>query len=215
VFAITNGTLSGYLSGLNGEGVFADSENPPGDSSKGIVYFQKSLDALAKTFADNFNTINDGSGTNKLFTGDATTGEITAGSIKISDEWLKDAQFITKTTSSSSQSGNNDNLLKMISSMDEKKSITPYFTGTFEEFATSIIGDMSTEVKYDKDMTDSSKSVLTTISNQRESVMGVSTDEEAMNMIKYQKSYNAAARLMTAMDEMLDTLITKTGLAGR
>ncbi|HCP15752.1 MAG TPA: hypothetical protein DIT32_08410 [Peptococcaceae bacterium] len=40
-------------------------------------------------------------------------------------------------------------------------------------------------------------------------------DEEGTNLLLYEKAYNAMARLMTVMDEALDTLINKTGLVGR
>lgn len=50
---------------------------------------------------------------------------------------------------------------------------------------------------------------------QRASVSGVSIDEEMTKMIQYQQSYNAAARVMTAVDEMLDILINRVGLVGR
>ena len=40
-------------------------------------------------------------------------------------------------------------------------------------------------------------------------------DEEASNMMAYMSAYNAASRLMTAMDEALNTLINNTGLVGR
>ncbi|HSU45290.1 MAG TPA: flagellar hook-associated protein FlgK, partial [Arthrobacter sp.] len=43
----------------------------------------------------------------------------------------------------------------------------------------------------------------------------VDLDEESMNMLTYQHAYQAAARVMTAVDDMLDTLINKTGLVGR
>ncbi|KQV07938.1 flagellar hook-associated protein FlgK [Leifsonia sp. Root112D2] len=43
----------------------------------------------------------------------------------------------------------------------------------------------------------------------------VDTDEENMNMITFQHAYQGAARMMTAVDEMLDTLINHTGLVGR
>jgi flagellar hook-associated protein 1 FlgK len=43
----------------------------------------------------------------------------------------------------------------------------------------------------------------------------VDMDEEQMNLSMYQTAYNGAARVMTAVDEMLDTLINRTGLVGR
>ncbi len=50
------------------------------------------------------------------------------------------------------------------------------------------------------------------VDNARSSVSGVSLDEEMTNMLSYQRAYQAAAKLMTAMDSMLDTLINRTGL---
>ncbi|HAA64523.1 MAG TPA: flagellar hook-associated protein FlgK, partial [Thermoanaerobacter sp.] len=49
----------------------------------------------------------------------------------------------------------------------------------------------------------------------RQSVSGVSLDEEMTNMLKYQKSYAASARVITAIDELLDTLINRMGIVGR
>ena len=49
----------------------------------------------------------------------------------------------------------------------------------------------------------------------RQSVTGVSLDDEMTKMIQYQQAYNAAARVMTTIDEMLDVVINRVGLAGR
>jgi flagellar hook-associated protein 1 len=56
------------------------------------------------------------------------------------------------------------------------------------------------------------QAVTTAIANQRQSVSGVSLDEEMTNLITFQRGYQASARTLTAMDEMLDTLINHTGL---
>ena len=45
--------------------------------------------------------------------------------------------------------------------------------------------------------------------------MSVSTDEESTNMLAYQRAYEGSARVLTAIDAMLDTLINRTGLVGR
>ena len=49
----------------------------------------------------------------------------------------------------------------------------------------------------------------------RESVAGVSLDEEMSNLIKFQHAFEAAARMISVIDQMLDTLINRTGMAGR
>lgn len=57
--------------------------------------------------------------------------------------------------------------------------------------------------------------VVDALNQQRESLSGVSLDEEATNLIKYQRAFQAAARLMTTMDEMLNTIINGMGVVGR
>ena len=44
---------------------------------------------------------------------------------------------------------------------------------------------------------------------------GVNLDEEMTNMLQYQRAYQAAARVVTTVDEMLDTLVNRTGMVGR
>ena len=43
----------------------------------------------------------------------------------------------------------------------------------------------------------------------------VDLDEESVNLVMYQRAYEAAARVLTTVDEMLDTLINRTGVVGR
>jgi flagellar hook-associated protein 1 FlgK len=49
----------------------------------------------------------------------------------------------------------------------------------------------------------------------REAVSGVDIDEELTNMVMFQRAYEGSARMLTAVDEALDTLINRTGLVGR
>jgi flagellar hook-associated protein 1 len=48
----------------------------------------------------------------------------------------------------------------------------------------------------------------------RQSTNGVSLDEEMTNMVRFQRGYQASARAMSTMDEMLDVLINRTGRVG-
>lgn len=60
------------------------------------------------------------------------------------------------------------------------------------------------------------QSVITTqVDAAREAVAGVNIDEEMTNMLAFQNAYAAAGRMVTAIDETLDTLINRTGLVGR
>jgi flagellar hook-associated protein 1 FlgK len=58
------------------------------------------------------------------------------------------------------------------------------------------------------------KSLVDTVQERRESVSGVSIDEEVTNLTSFQRAYEASARVMTVIDETLDILINRTGRAG-
>ncbi|HET8616181.1 MAG TPA: flagellar hook-associated protein FlgK [Actinomycetales bacterium] len=58
-------------------------------------------------------------------------------------------------------------------------------------------------------------SVVKQADGARDSVSGVSVDEEMTNLLMFQRAYEGAARVMTAVDQTLDTLINRTGLVGR
>ncbi len=56
--------------------------------------------------------------------------------------------------------------------------------------------------------------IVSTLSERRSSVSGVSLDEEMTNMIRFQRGYQASSRALSTMDDMLDTLINRTGRVG-
>ena len=64
-------------------------------------------------------------------------------------------------------------------------------------------------------LSNASSNVINTIAQSKDQVSGVSLDEEGVNLMQYQQSYTAAARLMTTLDEALDKLINGTGVVGR
>ena len=52
---------------------------------------------------------------------------------------------------------------------------------------------------------------VSAVNNQRQQVIGVSSDEELTYMIKFQNAYNASSRFINVVDEMIEHLITKLG----
>ena len=52
------------------------------------------------------------------------------------------------------------------------------------------------------------------VDNRRQSASGVSLDEEMTGLVRFQRGYQASARAMSTIDEMLDTLINRTGRVG-
>lgn len=78
-----------------------------------------------------------------------------------------------------------------------------------------MMGQLAVEASAMRRETESSNARLANIEGNRMSMSGVSLDEELAMLIQYQHSYNAAARAMTAMDEMLNTIINGMGVVGR
>jgi flagellar hook-associated protein 1 FlgK len=88
-------------------------------------------------------------------------------------------------------------------------------TATANQYYSGKISELGLDVNRAKVNAQNRKLVSDAMQNQRLSVSGVSLDEEAANLVKAQKAYDAAARLMTAIDEMMDKIINGLGLVGR
>lgn len=85
-------------------------------------------------------------------------------------------------------------------------------TSTLEQFYEGILGTLGVDAQHALHLLENQTLLVEQLEMRRSSVSGVSLDEEMTNMIQYQHAYNAAARLVTVIDEILDTLINRTGL---
>lgn len=82
---------------------------------------------------------------------------------------------------------------------------------TFEGYYEKFMNELSTKGNVYESIAQSLSGSVTSISNQRQQVIGVSSDEELTNMIKYQNAYNAASRYINVISEMLEHIITQLG----
>ncbi|WP_303882612.1 flagellar basal body rod C-terminal domain-containing protein, partial [Acetomicrobium mobile] len=85
----------------------------------------------------------------------------------------------------------------------------------FNEFYLSFIAEIGAQGKRTVTMAANQRALTDQINAQRQSVMGVNIDEEMMDIIKFQQAFNAMARYITTIDEMLDTIINRMGTVGR
>ena len=86
---------------------------------------------------------------------------------------------------------------------------------SFADFMNNISVVWANDLSTNQESLKTDVTVLNGIQNARDSVSGVSLDEEAANMMAFASAYNAASRLMTTLDEALDRLINNTGIVGR
>lgn len=231
-----SGTLKGTLDFLNKSGDFDASD------FKGLGYYEKALDALVNKFATEFNNANKAvkkdPNTGKplnpieyenrpLFeTATGGTTGFTASNIKIASGWLNGDYGITisdKVINDETGSTANEGIMNMVKLLDKSLDFeyttgsgsVKFFTGNFYDCFANIENTLAIDTKSGNTMLQNQISVLNQTSNSRDGVSGVQIDEEGMNLLHYNQSYNAAARLMTTLDEALDKLINGTGVVGR
>lgn len=78
---------------------------------------------------------------------------------------------------------------------------------SLDGYYSSVIGTLGTQSQNAQNMSTNQQSMVTQISNQRQSISGVNMDEEMTNMIMYNKGYSAAAQVLTTINAMLTTLM--------
>lgn len=83
---------------------------------------------------------------------------------------------------------------------------------SFEGFYESMINDIANTGKVYKSMSENEETLASQLDSQRLQVMGVASDEELSNMIRYQQAYNASSRYVNVIDSMLETLINNLGV---
>jgi flagellar hook-associated protein 1 FlgK len=79
---------------------------------------------------------------------------------------------------------------------------------SLNEYYTATVADLAVSSSAAASASEASSVIFDSLTAQRESISGVNLDEEAVNLISYQRAYQGAARYMTVVDEMLQTLLT-------
>ena len=158
---------------------------------------------------------------------------ITAANIAISANWasgdvkiVNSYEVIPNSNPPQVGSTDNTNILHMVTLMNKDLDYAPVelvtgakkdtmFTGSFGEMLGNINAVLGNDQNSTQIMLDNYYMSAVELDTSRDSVSSVDLNDETVNMIQYQKSYSAACRLMTTMDEILDKLINGTGIAGR
>ena len=141
-------------------------------------------------------------------------GSVRVLQTKLPDEELADGTVIDHTT-------RNDNIVHLINLMTKKLDYDPadvqpdakpgvYFTGTFAEQLINTNATRATDENVTANLYSQYSLRSLELNNDRSSVSGVDLNEEATNMMQFQKSYSAACTLLTTLDSMLDKLINGT-----
>ncbi|HLR42062.1 MAG TPA: flagellar hook-associated protein FlgK [Pseudogracilibacillus sp.] len=136
----------------------------------------------------------------------------TAENITVSEEIMEDPNRIAAAeVGGGSRNGNN--AFKLLDVFDEP--LGDLEDTSVRQHYIAVIGELGVQGQKANTMKNSTETLKAQIDNSRMSVTAVSLDEEISNLIKFQHAYNAAARSLTAVDELLDKVINQMGLVGR
>jgi flagellar hook-associated protein 1 len=117
----------------------------------------------------------------------------------------------TPPATSPTSDGDNARALFGLSSQN----LMPVNSVTFDQYYNNQITALGLTVNGINSNSTAKANAKDALDTQRQSVAGVSLNEEAANLVKAQRAYEAATRLMTTMDDMLDKVINSMGLVGR
>jgi flagellar hook-associated protein 1 FlgK len=87
-------------------------------------------------------------------------------------------------------------------------------TATFHTYYQSMVAELGTASRQAAHGVENQQALVTMLNQRKQAVAGVNLDEEATNLIKYQHAYQAAARVVTTVDDMLDRIINRMGRVG-
>jgi flagellar hook-associated protein 1 len=149
-----------------------------------------------------FFTVQDGSGPLTSYKG-------AAGVIQVSSQM----DNLDNIMGASASVPGDNTMARMIAGL-KQVSIAGLNNMTPNDFYTIQVTALGQTISNAKSVAANSKNVSTTLSQQRESLVGVSLDEEAADMVKAQRAFEAASRLINTMDDMLNKIINGTGRVG-
>lgn len=125
-----------------------------------------------------------------------------AEDIDIDDAIKEDLSKIA--ASSSGAPGDNNNALLILALKDAL--LFEGGTSTFSDYYGKMIANLGVQTKQTSGLKENQEVLLTQLENRRQSICGVSLDEEATNMILFQQAYRAAVYFLQVVDELLDVL---------
>lgn len=176
-----------------------------------------SLDQMAYAFVDTFNGVHeegfglDGEDGYEFFAA-IDEPEGAAQQIAVSDDIMDHLSHLA--ASANADAGDNGNAGALADVITGTMMIAGKETNV-KDFYEGKVGGMAVDAQEARRMEDNTGTLRQSVEVKRQSISGVSLDEEMTNMMQFQHGYNAAARMMTIIDENLDRIINNMGVVGR
>lgn len=155
--------------------------------------FKSAINDIHKT-GYNLNSV-----TGMAFFSENTSG---AGDFSVADEIISDPSLIA--SSASIDTPGDGSIAQLMADLKYGDVINGE---TIEDFYTGVVTELGNQVQQAKFIKDNQARVIERLNNQKANVSGVSLDEEMANLIKFEQAYQAAARMVGTVDELMDTVL--------
>jgi flagellar hook-associated protein 1 FlgK len=132
------------------------------------------------------------------------TEEGASAQISVNENILND---VSKIAAGARPGAVGDNTVANVISQLQYKEIMEDGTSTADDYYNSEVGRIGVLAQRAVKARESQTNILGQLSNIRESISGVSLDEETTNMIEFQRAFDASARVIKTADEMFDTVL--------
>jgi len=149
-------------------------------------------------FADDTSGFLASMGLNTFFTGKNSLD------IDINSVVSSDPNLIAAATSDQEGDGTNATALAAL----QDQAVAALGGTSLNEYYTATVADLAVSLSAATSAAEAGAVIYDSLTAQRESISGVNLDEETVNLITYQRAYQGAARYMTVVDEMLQTLLS-------
>ena len=171
--------------------------------NKTIPDMQTKLDGMAQAIYDNVNALHSTGFTNESTpqTGINFFSSYTNGQLVINQNIVDDTNLIA--ASGNGQDGDND-IATQLANLEKSSIINGE---TISSNYSNFVNSLANEIQLQNQNKDSYQLVLNQLDTQIAENSGVSVDEEMVNIIRFQRSYDAAARLIRVADEMFETML--------
>lgn len=136
---------------------------------------------------------------------------LTAANFAVKKEITQNAGLMGTHTDVTDGAGKTD-ILADIYNLSTDKNVLAFRGCSSEDFLICVLGDVALNASSANSFTSIYASMSETIGNQRLSISGVDTDEEAAYLMSYQNAYNLSSKMISVLTEVYDQLILNTGV---
>jgi flagellar hook-associated protein 1 FlgK len=132
-------------------------------------------------------------------------GSHSAADIQVNPAIVNDLDLIAAASTLGGVPGDNSNAIA-IANLQYTKTMTGSSL-TFDDYYHSLVSEVGSKVQNTTSYYDHQSDMVVQMENRREAISGVSLDEEMINLVKYQNAYDAAAKLISTADELIQTVL--------